>query len=737
MGGLNVIQAPNEGGKSTWAGFLKSMLYGIDTRDRDKKGYLADKNRYQPWSGAPMEGEMTLEWGGREITIRRFKQGNAPFAGFSAVYTGTQEPVPELTAASCGQLLVGAEREVYERSAFIGQSGVAVTAVPELERRIAALATTGEEDVSYSQAEGRLREWGNRRRVNKTVGLIPRLEGELAQTEDKLARLERTSETIAHCTGERAALERAKQELEGERELHRRLKQRELNARFAQAQEELDAAQGALDALRRQRDTYGPLPERDLLKRAQGELQYLKVLDGEIGRDEAAVRALEQAAQAAAGAASDPRFPGMTGDEAAQKAGEVRRAWEQDMERADAFRRRAKLGLAALGAAAVCLAAFLCVHFAIGNELSILRSPVGLGPCVAAVLGAGTAVFCLLRSRGAGADAAALLGPWGVDSPEGLEKLAQDYRERRLAADEAARRVQEARRALEHQKARRESGQRDLLGFVRTFAPETDGLLGCSAALSRALGLEDELRAARERLELTRRRRDDLAAQGGQPFQTLELLHQPENTPEQTERALAQVSIQLSQVERELAAAQGEQRSTGDPAALAARREELREELERRKLELQAITTALEALKAANARLQERFSPELNRLAGAWMERLTGGKYAAVSLTRELEASAAGGDSLLPRRAIALSRGTADQLYLAVRLAVCQLCLPGDSAPLVLDDALVNFDDARLALALDALAELGRERQILLFTCQGRERAALAGRKDAVFLTLS
>ena len=52
---------------------------------------------------------------------------------------------------------------------------------------------------------------------------------------------------------------------------------------------------------------------------------------------------------------------------------------------------------------------------------------------------------------------------------------------------------------------------------------------------------------------------------------------------------------------------------------------------------------------------------------------------------------------------------------LAVRLAVCQLCLPGeDPAPLVLDDALVTFDDRRMALALDALAELGRERQILL-----------------------
>lgn len=70
--GLNLIYAPNEGGKSTWAAFWKAMLYGIDTRDRDKKGYLADKNRYQPWSGAPMEGTMDLEWPG---------PGTSPSAG--------------------------------------------------------------------------------------------------------------------------------------------------------------------------------------------------------------------------------------------------------------------------------------------------------------------------------------------------------------------------------------------------------------------------------------------------------------------------------------------------------------------------------------------------------------------------------------------------------------------------------------------------------------------------------
>ena len=115
--GFTLIMANNESGKSTWAAFLRAMLYGFPPRDRDKAGYLAEKNRYQPWSGAPMEGEIQLELEGRDITIRRGPRRNIPFGAFSAVYTGTQEPVPGLTASNCGELLTGVGAEVFTRSA--------------------------------------------------------------------------------------------------------------------------------------------------------------------------------------------------------------------------------------------------------------------------------------------------------------------------------------------------------------------------------------------------------------------------------------------------------------------------------------------------------------------------------------------------------------------------------------------------------------------------------------------
>ena len=69
--------------------------------------------------------------------------------------------------------------------------------------------------------------------------------------------------------------------------------------------------------------------------------------------------------------------------------------------------------------------------------------------------------------------------------------------------------------------------------------------------------------------------------------------------------------------------------------------------------------------------------------------------------------------------AIWRSDGTIDQLYLALRLAVAEELTP--DAPLVLDDALVRFDDTRMAAALNILRKMAESKQVICFTCQGRE----------------
>ncbi|MFR0911953.1 MAG: AAA family ATPase [Evtepia gabavorous] len=131
--GMTLIGAPNGSGKSTWCAFLRTMLYGLDTRQRDRKGAPADKNRYRPWSGSPMEGLLVCEFQGRVLELRRTSASGVPMGDFSAVYQDTGLAVPGLTGETAGEILTGVSQEVFDRSVFFRQTGLAVSQSQELE----------------------------------------------------------------------------------------------------------------------------------------------------------------------------------------------------------------------------------------------------------------------------------------------------------------------------------------------------------------------------------------------------------------------------------------------------------------------------------------------------------------------------------------------------------------------------------------------------------------------------
>ena len=64
-----------------------------------------------------------------------------------------------------------------------------------------------------------------------------------------------------------------------------------------------------------------------------------------------------------------------------------------------------------------------------------------------------------------------------------------------------------------------------------------------------------------------------------------------------------------------------------------------------------------------------------------------------------------------------MSSGTADQLYLALRVAAIEDYLDrSDALPFVADDLFVNFDDRRAGAGFSILGELARKTQVLFFT---------------------
>jgi len=124
-------------------------------------------------------------------------------------------------------------------------------------------------------------------------------------------------------------------------------------------------------------------------------------------------------------------------------------------------------------------------------------------------------------------------------------------------------------------------------------------------------------------------------------------------------------------------------------------------------------------LKESLNRFRERAQAPMVAAASTYFSLITGGRYARLVTddtgpTPVLLAEEADGK----RKGVeALSDGTADQLYLALRLAALDLRRASHPhMPLVLDDVLITSDDERAANILRALARFAEGGQVMVFT---------------------
>lgn len=122
------------------------------------------------------------------------------------------------------------------------------------------------------------------------------------------------------------------------------------------------------------------------------------------------------------------------------------------------------------------------------------------------------------------------------------------------------------------------------------------------------------------------------------------------------------------------------------------------------------------------ARAQERYErerqPEVVKRAEQIFRTITGDRYVGLSVPLGSNKLEVFDGHAAAKVSSQLSRGTAEALYLALRLGlVSQLGDVGPGLPLLMDDVLVNLDPERRRGAAAAVAELARERQIVLFTC--------------------
>lgn len=698
--GLNVLQMPNEAGKSTWAEFLLAMLYGVDTSERVKTGVLPVKTKYQPWSGKPMEGVIELTHAGRRITITRTSTARAPLGVFSAVYTDSGLPVEGMTGANCGEMLLGVPKSVYQRSAFVRQAGLGLTADADLEARLSALVTTGDEAISFAAADKRLLAWQNRVRHNKT-GLIPDAERELATVDGALTALAREHEKNLALRAQLQTLQTQQAACEADL---RALRAAEAQRKKAQL---FDAKRAAMQAANRENAASAVcarLPREDALLTLSQEAASLLSLPE-----------LEAAAASPARPDCPKAFSGVDEERLLDKA-------QRDMREFDRLTAKKHRPAAPLWVLAALLLGLGAASWFIRHE-PLLPAVFALAALACAATAIGNAAHDRKREAEL-SEAQALLTLYENHSRDEFYAYAVQYRDALRAwqaASEAAAAQNAARDAESRLRAERTAA---LLGSVRMFA-EAGTLLEAQSAIGSALEAYRAWHTAQQAAQQAKTRYDALAqALGDIPDLPVPARDVSGLTNEQAETALARTQALAAAVQSQLDQSRGRLEQFGSEVELSAKKQALTQKLDLLNERREALTLARQTLEQANAALAERFSPRLVREASDIFSELTGGRYARVQISRQMDMEAGQPDAAM-RRSLFLSGGTADELYLSVRLAVCRLLLP-ENAPIVLDDALAMFDDDRLCLALCLLQREAANRQILLFTCQSRERRCLS-----------
>lgn len=145
------------------------------------------------------------------------------------------------------------------------------------------------------------------------------------------------------------------------------------------------------------------------------------------------------------------------------------------------------------------------------------------------------------------------------------------------------------------------------------------------------------------------------------------------------------------------------------------------ERMRRREEDILALEMAADQILRISKAFYEDTKDEINAEISRLVSLFTAGSYDSVQLDEKGHLLVfTEGREVAPE---ALSRGTLEQIYLALRIAVGNVVAAEEKLPVILDDAFAMYDEERLTEVLKVLS--GLENQILIFTCQKREEELL------------
>ena len=701
--GLNVLCGKNESGKSTFARFIRFMLYGY-TSSRSASLAENDKKHYTPWDETKSQGEMTVQTADNTYILRREQTTRASFSATDA------NGLPVFNGICAGEALLGVGADTFDKTAFVNSGDVFFGDTDALSAAIKNMVFAADSSVDSDAALKRLE------KLNTSIlgkagrsGRLFEARAELAQARETETRLKEIHRDLL---GAKASLDRVQNKLAENRQAVERLEKEKKNRESYEAFclcQKLDAAKDAADTCREAFENArlavnfnGFVPDRSFLAEMNRTVVDLSAAEEKVAF---ARKSLADADKVYQASFSDMRQ--MKFNNTVHQAGIHPEELLQNITLLQKKRASFKK---------------LTILFA----LLIVTFPLAI------VFG--------LRAKKIRTELEKLTARFGCSELEELVMLIRAY----PASSESAKQAQNNRQAAEAlldaalaaraEKAAHLADCLDKTGCGVSYSDSSE-LTKIAAAHIRAL---DQALARTENAEHAFSQASSLYDGLCQSAGNRELLRQKAACYDSTlplreadkierewdfyRRAIDGLTVQEREFEKKAAVLTGTMQK---PDELAAKISSLSEEIQTLEKKHAALTLAIAAISDAHEEMRGNVSPLLTKKASELFEKMTDGKYTGLYVDSELHLTFLEKGAAEYRPIAYLSAGALDAAYLALRLTLVQ-ALYQEPPVLVFDDAFVHLDDTRFEQVCAILQTLAERYQVLVLSCQSREAERLA-----------
>lgn len=683
--GVNVLEGPNESGKSTLAAFLKYIFYGPGQKGSPDRTRYFTGTRVGGWITCVTEADGNLWRIERSTSIDGSRESIRDMV--QIVDTRTNRILPEKEP---GQYFFGVNESVFTSTAFVGQLGAVRPDGSSLAGAVENMLHTADENVDFKRATAKLDQ--ARRELlpkNSAGGKIREKEEEVAQLEEALTaaqtKADRRMETevaLRTATAKRQEMEDKKNGLEALTSAAEVIATCRKIAAADDTATKLKSYQNALDVL-------SAPPFNDLHTQ----------LD-----------ALETEAVKAAETSGTLR---MRNEEAAAA-----------LEEGEYLESKSRLFLAVT----IVMAIAGLVSLAAGAIMAYFGFPQFLFPfglmAVCVIVGI---VFYVMQGKNL-AKLDAILDEWGVDTLDELDEMAESTESAPAETSVGTWSVENVARLYTLADAcgvpHKANDPAETLEALRKkadkAAADRDTVRAKVENLSGRLGALQEATAGLDRAAVVAEYKQLMTTPIGKAALQLDADSLAKAQKERdftigTWRAQSKKEAELEAAYAALCANEGR-----SPDLLAGLLDTAKEELRELKKQHAGYSLALEALRLAGESLRTTVIPTVTRRASTAMEEATDGKYRHIAMDAAFGLQYTTDDGTASVEL--LSKGTADLAYISLRLALAHT-LFGDNGreipPMVFDETFAAVDETRLAKALSAMCHTGG--QCLLFSCRSDE----------------